>query len=108
MAKVRKAAAIRTGTRFIHMYASCPTGWGSPSADAVKVARAAVQCGIFPLYEVEDGLRYTLREREGRPVAEYAALQSRFRHLDGEGLATLQSRVDANWDRLHKLASIGG
>jgi pyruvate ferredoxin oxidoreductase beta subunit/2-oxoisovalerate ferredoxin oxidoreductase beta subunit len=108
MAKVRKAAAIRTGTRFIHLYASCPTGWGIPASDSVKVARLAVQCGFFPLYEVEGGLRYALREREERPVADYVTLQGRFRHLDGEGVATLQARVDANWERLRRLASIGG
>jgi hypothetical protein len=41
-------------------------------------------------------------------VADYVSLQGRFRHLDGEGVATLQARVDANWERLRRLASIGG
>ena len=57
MRKIQKAKAIH-GTRFIHIYSPCPTGWKAPSSLAVKIARLAVHTKVFPLYEVEDGLTY--------------------------------------------------
>ncbi len=45
--KVKKAKDIR-GTRFFHVYAPCPAGWKSRPEDTIKLARLAVQTGIFP------------------------------------------------------------
>ncbi|MCX5907954.1 MAG: thiamine pyrophosphate-dependent enzyme [Deltaproteobacteria bacterium] len=38
MRKVAKAKSIR-GTKFIHIFSPCPTGWKAPSSQAVKIAR---------------------------------------------------------------------
>lgn len=104
--KVQKAAIIE-GTRFIHIYAPCPTGWKVASEVSVKLARLAVQTRIFPLYEVEDGLRYTLNEEPvGYLVDEYYGIQGRFKHLDAGALATIQEQVDQQWRRLKTLAAI--
>ena len=101
--KFKKAAAIRSGLRFLHVYASCPTGWGFPSAQSIKVARAAVASRAFPLYEVEDGLRYTINEPgSDKPVSEYLAMQTRFRHLKETEVADIQARVDDEWRILEK------
>src|SRR5512145_2834159 len=51
--KAQKAAATR-GTRFLHVFATCPTGWRCPTDATVRLARLAVAARIFPLYEVED------------------------------------------------------
>ncbi len=59
MGKAAKAKTM-TGARFLHIFASCPTGWRLPSEMSGKIARMAVQTNIFPLYEVEDGVRYTI------------------------------------------------
>jgi pyruvate ferredoxin oxidoreductase beta subunit/2-oxoisovalerate ferredoxin oxidoreductase beta subunit len=104
MAKVRKAVAMRGGTRFLHVYASCPTGWGFPPQEAVKTARLAVQCNLFPLYEVEDSIRYTLNSRGTDRVDAYLRMQTRFRHLDPASIADLQSQVDEAWHRLRRKA----
>ena len=45
--KVQKAKGLK-GSKFIHIYASCPTGWRIPSEMSVKIARMAVQTNIFP------------------------------------------------------------
>jgi len=104
--KVQKAAAIK-GTRFIHIYAPCPTGWKVPSEISVRLARLAVQTRIFPLYEVEDGERYTLNEESvGYLVDEYYRLQGRFKHLDRAGLDIIQEQVEQRWERLKALARI--
>jgi pyruvate/2-oxoacid:ferredoxin oxidoreductase beta subunit len=47
--KVQKAKGLK-GSRFIHIYASCPTGWRIPSEMSVKIARTAVLTNIFPVY----------------------------------------------------------
>src|SRR5512135_120371 len=52
--KVTRALAIR-GSRYIHIHVPCPLGWGSAPADTIKVARAAVEAGLFPLFEAEHG-----------------------------------------------------
>ena len=101
--KAVKAKNIR-GTKFIHVLAPCPTGWKSRPEDAVKLARLAVQTSYFPLYEIEDGEKYTLnfKIQNKKPIEEYLKLQGRFRHLKPEAIAAIQAEVDRNWDRLLK------
>ncbi len=104
--KVQKAVSIR-GTKFLHIYATCPTGWKVPSEIAVKLARLAVQTRIFPLYEVEDGERYTINlEPVGYLVDEYYRIQGRFKHLSREDLDRIQAEVDHGWERLKALARL--
>ena len=98
--KLKKAAQMRGGSRFIHLFASCPTGWGIPSEISVKIARLAVQTNCFPLYEVEDGLRYTLNFKGDIPVEKYLGLQGRFKHLSKHDMDSIQKQVDADWQVL--------
>ncbi len=106
MAKVEKAKSM-TGSRFIHIFSSCPTGWGMPSEMSIKIARMAVQTTIFPLYEVEDGLRYTINYTpKGYLVNEYFRLQGRFKHLTEEDLDSIQEMVDEDWNLLLRKAGI--
>jgi pyruvate ferredoxin oxidoreductase beta subunit/2-oxoisovalerate ferredoxin oxidoreductase beta subunit len=104
IAKFQKARSLRGGSRFIHVFASCPTGWGIASDQSVRIARLAVQTNIFPLYEVTDGLTYTLNHRGDRPVDDYIAAQGRFQHLGPEEIDTIQKMVDADWRLLMKKA----
>lgn len=99
--KFKKAREIK-GTRFIHVFAPCPAGWKSRPEDTVKLARLAVQTGYFPLYEIEDGERWTLnlKVKERKPIAEYLKLQGRFRHLKEDEIALIQQEVDARWARI--------
>jgi pyruvate/2-oxoacid:ferredoxin oxidoreductase beta subunit len=104
--KVQKAAKIR-GTRFLHIYATCPTGWKIPSEASIRIARMAVQARVFPLYEIEDGERYTLNpETKGYLVNEYLKTQGRFSHLSPAELDRIQEEVDHDWDRLKALAAL--
>ena len=104
MDKVEKAKSM-TGSRFIHIFSSCPTGWGMPSEMSIKIARMAVQTNIFPLYELEDGIRYTINYTpKGYLVNEYFKLQGRFKHLTDEDLALIQEMVDEDWNLLRRKA----
>jgi pyruvate ferredoxin oxidoreductase beta subunit len=100
--KVKKGARIK-GPAYIHILSACPTGWRLPPELAIKVGRLAVETGVFPLYEVENG-RYRLSIDTGklRPVEDYLKIQGRFRHLDKGMIEKIQERVIEEYERLKK------
>ena len=98
--KFKKAKQIKGGIRFLHVFASCPTGWRVPSEMSVKVARLAVQSKVFPLYEVKNGVDYTLNVKSDRPVADYLNIQGRFKHLTNDDVRQIQKMVDEDWEHL--------
>jgi pyruvate ferredoxin oxidoreductase beta subunit/2-oxoisovalerate ferredoxin oxidoreductase beta subunit len=100
VAKFQKAKAKKGGARFIHIFASCATGWGAPSEMSVKIARLAVQTNIFPLHEIENGTHYTLNYKGDRPVEDYLQTQGRFKHLSKADIAQIQKMVTEDWDRM--------
>ena len=103
--KVQKACTMR-GFRLITLLVPCLDGWGVPEDQGIALARLAVQTGVFPLYEVEDGRRYTLGEpHKSRPVRDYLEVQRRFRQLDAAAVEALQSEVDEGWARLQSRAA---
>jgi pyruvate/2-oxoacid:ferredoxin oxidoreductase beta subunit len=100
--KVEKAKAIR-GLRLITLLVPCLDGWGVPDHMGLALARLAVESGVFPLYEVEDGCRYTLNApSERRPVREYLEAQRRYRDVSDGEIEQLQREVDAGWERLQQ------
>ncbi len=107
-AKVEKAKGIR-GTKVIIVLIPCLPGWGVADNAAVSTARLAVQSGVFPLFEVEGGLTYTMSEPEKTlPVNSYLANQKRYRHLNDAQISQLQADVDTDWQRLMHKVSTGG
>ncbi len=105
--KVEKAKAMR-GTRIITLLIPCMDGWGVADDAGLKTARYAVESGAFPLYEVEEGTRYTLNHTgKTRPIGDYLALQRRYRNLSAQEIATLQGEIDAGWEALCRRASVG-
>ncbi len=65
----------------------------------------AIQTNIFPLYEVEDGLRYTINHKpKGYLVREYFRLQGRFQHLTDQDLDEIQTMVSEDWELLLRKA----
>lgn len=98
--KVEKAKNIH-GARLITVLIPCLPGWGLADDAGITTARLAVDTGMFPLYEVEDGERYTLNQTsKTRPVQDYLTMQKRYRHLTAEQLNDIQIAVDKSWARL--------
>ena len=108
-AKVTRAMGIR-GSRYIHIHVPCPLGWGSDPADTIKVARLAVESGLFPLFEAEHGqIVSSTKIRRKVPVEGYLRLQKRFAHLfakpaDISRIELIQAMADQNIERFALLA----
>jgi len=104
MMKVKKAMKIK-GFRMIHVLSLCPTGWGFPSEMTLELSRMAVETRVFPLFEVENGVKYTINHpSKGLPLSRYVEPQRRFRELGPEDMATFESYVQTRWKRLCYLA----
>jgi len=111
VAKVTKAKGIR-GTRFIHILSPCPPGWKSQNDASIRLSRLAVESRLFPLYEIEDGVRYRLTyQPKGVPVRDYIVQQDRFRHFKEKDIEEAQRTVDREWERLMfkiRMSEVGG
>lgn len=108
--KFVKAKRIR-GTRYMQIHVPCPPGWGYPPRDTVKIARLAIETGVFVLFEVENGkFRFTgrsksLAEKGNRlPLINYIERQDRFKKMSVEQLSRFQKFIDNKWHEYIKKA----
>ena len=102
--KIEKAREMK-GFRIITVLVPCVEGWGVPENYGVHTARLAVETGMFPLYEVTDGCKYTLNHTaRPRPVTDYLSIQSRYAHISDEEVRELQASIDASWLQLQEKA----
>jgi pyruvate ferredoxin oxidoreductase beta subunit len=100
MEKVKKGLAVN-GPAFISVFSVCPTGWRSSPDLSVRLGRLAVQTGVFPLYEIENGkYKITVEPSPLRPVQDYFKLQGRFRHLSEGNIKDIQERVIKDYEAL--------
>ncbi len=103
--KVEKAVAVK-GPAYLHVLSVCPTGWRCAPELTIKLGRLAVQTGMFPLYEVENGkYKMSLDLPELKPVTEYMKLQGRFRHLSENDIKFIQERLKADYAKLKERAA---
>jgi len=102
--KVKKAMEVN-GPAYIQILSPCPTGWRCPTDNAIEVGRLAVQTGMFPLYEVENGkYKLTYNPESLKPVTDYLKAQGRFRHLSETEMGKIQEKVNLEWAKLKDLA----
>ncbi len=100
MDKVAKGVAT-SGPAYIHILSVCPTGWRCSPDLTVRIGRLAVQTGIFPLYEIEDGkYKLSISVTKLKPVQDYLELQGRFGHLSEVTIEEIQHRVDREYSKL--------
>ena len=106
MNRVRKALTIG-GPTYIHSLDPCPKGWDYDPIQSHELGELAVECGVWPLYEVENHrLKLYGRTRgiaEGRsrrkPVREYLLRQGRFAHFTDDDLEYFQHKIDEMWSK---------
>jgi pyruvate ferredoxin oxidoreductase beta subunit/2-oxoisovalerate ferredoxin oxidoreductase beta subunit len=101
--KIRNALGI-SGFRFFLIHAPCPTGWKTEPAESIELVSLAVRSGVFPLYEVFDGVDYRINaEPDGTDPAEYYRKQRRFSGQEID-LQYVKKSVGKRMERLRQLA----
>jgi pyruvate ferredoxin oxidoreductase beta subunit len=100
MEKVKKALAV-PGPSYLHVFSVCPTGWRCAGDLSIRIGRLAVQTGVFPLYEVENGqYKLNLDLPMLKPLTEYTRLQGRFKHLSPEMLEQIQIKIVKKYEEI--------
>ena len=104
-AKIRKALDMQ-GFRFFLMHSPCPTGWKTEPAETIELVSLAVRSGVFPLYEVFDGVDYRLNaEPDGSDPMQYFSKQRRFQGDEIDVDSVVRS-AEARIERLRMLAGL--
>jgi pyruvate ferredoxin oxidoreductase beta subunit len=96
--KVKKALNA-PGAKFLQVHVPCPLGWRFSPELTIEIARLAVQSGLYPLIEYENGrLVKVFKVPSPKPVEEYFKNQGRFRHLlkDSMELEKVQQIANTN------------
>ncbi|HUI39883.1 MAG TPA: thiamine pyrophosphate-dependent enzyme [Methanothrix sp.] len=99
--KVKKALQVN-GPSYIQVNAPCITGWTFDAGTMVEMARLAVETGLWPLVEWENGeVGGVKKVTRPKPIEEYLKIQGRYKHLfkmpGGDNvLKQIQEMADAN------------
>jgi len=98
--KVAKGLAVR-GPAYVHILSVCPTGWRCPPDLTIRIGRLAVETGIFPLYEIENGkYKVNVNPANLKPIQDYFKGQGRFGHLTDETVKGIQDRVTKEYSEI--------
>jgi len=95
--KVKKALSIK-GPKYIQIHVPCPLGWRHESDATLDIAKIAVETGLFPVFEYENGKLISVRKIQQKPVVEYLKAQGRFKHLvnNPQEIEKIQVIADTN------------
>ncbi|HOX39154.1 MAG TPA: thiamine pyrophosphate-dependent enzyme [Candidatus Brocadiia bacterium] len=101
MKKVQKALD-NDGPSLMTILMPCHRGWRFDMPKAIAMAEMAVDCCYWPLFEIVEGkLKVSYKPKEKKPLADWALLQGRFKHLgkpeNKHILDELQEKVDREW-----------
>lgn len=108
--KAAKAAyyAKNQGMAYIKALSACPLNWNDNPATERAVIEAAVNCGYFPLYEVEKGITKLNYNHENSNkkmlVKQWFSMMGRTRHLVKEEYSSVVEEIQKEIDeRFRKL-----
>lgn len=98
--KLEKAKAA-SGPSYIHVFAPCPTGWGTATDTTIEIGKEAVDCGLWYLAEYENG-EYMLNKnpKEFSSVKDYLMKQGRFSHLDDNDIDFITESRNKKWEKM--------
>jgi len=89
------------GPSYIHVFAPCPTGWGTTSDATIELGKEAVDCGLWYLAEYENS-EFILNKnpKEFTTVKDYLKKQGRFSHLDDNDVNEIVRQRDKKWNKI--------
>lgn len=91
------------GPSYIHVFAPCPTGWGTASDTTIEIGKEAVDCGLWYLAEYENGeFKLNKNPKEFSSVREYLLKQSRFSHLDDTDIEEIERQRNKKWTKIRE------
>lgn len=96
--KVKKALSIE-GPSYIQILSPCVPGWHINSNESVSMGKLAVQTGLYPLLEYENGTLISssiTTNFKAKPVKDYLMPQGRFKHLDKKTLLSIEKIAQEN------------
>lgn len=91
-----------TGFRFLLVLTPCPTGWKSDPSLGIELVRLAVRSGLFPVLEVENGIRWSVNvepDFSEEAISQYISLQKRFLR-SGITSKDLRNDIEVQWTLL--------
>jgi len=95
--KVKKASQV-DGPSFIHVLAPCPSGWGSSPDNTANLGKLAVDTGLWPLLEYEDGTwKINRRPENFKDLGEWFKSQGRFKGLEAADYTYVEQERAAYW-----------
>ena len=108
IAKINYGKTVK-GFKLLIIQTPCPVGWRFDPSKTIEISRAAVQTGIWPLYEIIDGEKFklTYKPKELKPVTEFMEPQARFRHLNEAEIEQIQEYTTNRWIRFLKADETG-
>jgi pyruvate ferredoxin oxidoreductase beta subunit len=85
------------------VYASCPTGWGTPTNTTIEIAKEVVDTGLFFLAEYENGeFKLNKNPKEFKSIKDHLSSQGRFKHLTDNDYDIITKQRDMKWERMRK------
>ncbi len=101
MKKLQKASKVY-GPKYIELLAPCIPGWVLGTEQGRKAGELAVQSGLWPLYEIEDGKFTVSMKPKMVPVKEFLKMQGRYSHLKAGEIQEIQEMVNNEWEHYNK------
>lgn len=107
MRKIERSAQYK-GPKLFIAHSPCPPGWDIDSANVIRIAKLAVETGVWPLKEAVYGeVTHSIIPYKRKPVEGYLQVQGRFEHLfrprrRGDIIKLLQGQIDAYWKSVTK------
>lgn len=103
--KFRRSMQFKGPKLFIAL-SPCPTGWLYDPSFSSKIARLAVETGVWALKEAVNGeTKHTFIPSKFKPVEEYLSIQGRFNHLfspvkQEKTIKEIQAEVNYYWKHI--------
>ncbi len=100
--KLEKAKSIK-GFRFIHLHSPCPPGWRFDSSKTVEIARMAVKCGAWILWEFDGKFNLSPASKpykdknKRKDLKDYLKMQGRFKGLSENEILEIEKAIDKQW-----------